>query len=302
VTSAGKAGRDGGARDRDLSILHWNVHSWRDASGRPNLDAVIGLVTRHNPDVVSLVEVDEPWAAPNSVSALARRTGYSWIFIPAVEQGRAGRGQAEPGGAEPGGAEPGGAERGRAGPGGAGAGRGYGNALLTRRPVLAVQQWRLTWPATVYNGTERSEARTVVLARVQAGAGTAVWVGSTHLPSGDAGARAAALEQLTAAAAELDRPWVICGDFNTGPRTWIKPGQPVVVAPRPAWPTFPARFPVKALDYCIASPGVRLRARPLLASGSDHLPLLARCRFTGPQTTGPQTTGPQTAEPQPPAP
>jgi endonuclease/exonuclease/phosphatase family metal-dependent hydrolase len=257
MTRAGDQDRDDQARHHDLLILHWNVHSWRDASDRPNLDTVIGLVAAHNPDVVSLVEVNEPWAAPVSVPELARRAGYSWIFVPAVELG----------GATP--------------------ARGYGNALLSRRPVLAVQQWRLTWPATVYDGTEPSESRTVVLARVQTGAGVAVWTGSTHLPSTDRDARAAALRQLTAAAQGLDRPWVICGDFNTAPRTWIKRGQPIVVGPRPAWPTFPARFPVQSLDYCIASPGARLRARPLLAAGSDHLPLLARCRFAGPIVPAP---------------
>ena len=257
MTSAGAQGREDRARGHDLRILHWNVHSWRDASGRPNLDAVTGLVAGHHPDVVSLVEVNEPWAAHVSVPELARRTGYSWIFIPAVEVG------------------------------GAGPGRGFGNALLTRRPVLAVQQWRLTWPATLYDGTEPSESRTVVLARVQAAAGAAIWTGSTHLPSSDSDARAAALRQLTAAARGLDRPWVICGDFNTAPRTWIKRGQPIVVGPRPAWPTFPARSPVRSLDYCIASPGVRRRGRPLLAAGSDHLPLLARCRFAGPAGPAP---------------
>jgi endonuclease/exonuclease/phosphatase family metal-dependent hydrolase len=247
VTSGEDQARDDQDRGGELLILHWNVHSWRDTSGRPNLEAAIGLVTELSPDVVSLVEVSEPWAAPVSVPELARQAGYSWIFFPSVEPGRDAPA------------------------------RGYGNALLSRLPVLAVQQWGLTWPPTVYDGTEPSESRSVALARVWLPA-AAVWAGSTHLPSTDRRARAAALRRLTAVTQGLDRPWVICGDFNTAPSRWIEPGQPIVVGPRPARPTFPARFPVRSLDYCIASPGVTLDARPLRAAGSDHLPLLARCR------------------------
>jgi endonuclease/exonuclease/phosphatase family metal-dependent hydrolase len=240
VTSAG-----GG-----LLVLHWNVHSWRDAAGQPNLGAVASLIGRHSPDVVSLVEVSEPWAAAASLPELARRAGYTWIFIPSVEPGRDGPD------------------------------RGYGNALLTRLPVLAVQQWQLTWPPAVYDGTEPSETRSVALAQVALPAG-AVWVGSTHLPSRDRQARTAALHRLTTLTGRLEPPWVICGDFNTAPRSWIKRGQPMVVGPRPARPTFPARFPYRPLDYCIASPGVSVRARPLRTAGSDHLPLLARCWIPG---------------------
>jgi endonuclease/exonuclease/phosphatase family metal-dependent hydrolase len=115
----------------------------------------------------------------------------------------------------------------------------------------------------------------VALARL-ALPGAAVWAGSTHLPATRQQARAAALRRLTEVTRKLEAPWIICGDFNTRPSSWLKRGQRVVVAPRPARPTFPARFPVRALDYCVASAGVSLRARPLRAAGSDHRPILVR--------------------------
>jgi endonuclease/exonuclease/phosphatase family metal-dependent hydrolase len=223
------------------------VHSWRDAAGQPNTEAVAGLVAEHHPDVISLVEVSEPWAAPASLPALARRAGYSWIFFPVIEPGRDGPA------------------------------RGYGNALLTRLPVLAAQQWRLTWPPAAYDGTEPSEARSVALVRVSLPSAE-VWAGSTHLPASRRRARDAALRRLTELARKLDAPWVISGDFNTAPSRWIQPGQPVVVAPDPAQPTYPASRPRKPIDYCVASPDVSLSARVLKAAGSDHLPVLVDCR------------------------
>ena len=71
----------------ELTILHWNIHSWRDPSGTSNLEAVISLVQDIRPDVISLVEVDEKWGMPAVLDELATRTGYSWVFFPAFEFG-----------------------------------------------------------------------------------------------------------------------------------------------------------------------------------------------------------------------
>ena len=56
-------------------MLHWNIHSWRDDSGAPSDEAVAGLIRDTGPDVVSLVEVKEPWGAPSVLSGLAGRLG-----------------------------------------------------------------------------------------------------------------------------------------------------------------------------------------------------------------------------------
>jgi endonuclease/exonuclease/phosphatase family metal-dependent hydrolase len=231
-------------------ILHWNVHSWRDASGQASLDEVIAQITSLDADVVSLVEVNEPWAAPAALPELASKAGYSWIFIPSVELGRD-----TPT-------------------------RGYGNALLTRLPVLAVQQWQLTWPPALYDGTEPSETRSMVLARLKLPSAS-LWAGSTHLPSTSKRSRAAALRRLAAVTRGLEPPWLICGDFNIAARRWIQAAQPVVLAPDPPQPTFPARHPRRSIDYCIASPDMSLDARALRAPGSDHLPVIVQCSVPG---------------------
>lgn len=43
--------------------------------------------------------------------------------------------------------------------------------------------------------------------------------------------------------------------------------------------TYPASQPVEPIDYCIASPGIRLSAEVLSAAGSDHLPQLVAARL-----------------------
>ena len=72
---------------------------------------------------------------------------------------------------------------------------GFGNALLTRLPILAVEQWQLLWPPRLYDGSEPSEARSVLLARVQQ-MQAPFWAGITHLPRQDGQARTDALRCL----------------------------------------------------------------------------------------------------------
>lgn len=162
-----------------MKLLHWNIHMWRDGTGRDNHQAVRELIGAVSPDVVSLVEVDEPWGHPSILASLADELGYRWVFVPAFEYRSEG---------------------------------GIGNALLVRGRLDAVQQWQLL-PARLYDGSEPSEPRAVVLGRVGNGQGT-YWVGSTHLPRHDATLRAEASKRLARLLASLDAPWIVCGDFN----------------------------------------------------------------------------------------
>lgn len=233
-----------------LRILHWNIHSWRDASGVSNLDAIIDLVSKTDPQMVSFVEVDEPWGMPDSLHEVANRMGYAWIFAPSFEFGD----QAPAG--------------------------GFGNALLTKLPIMAVQHWQLLWPAKLYDGTEASEARSVVFAKLGF-AQLSIWLGSTHLPRSDAQARTNALRRLTELTRKLDGHWLLCGDFNTPAESWLDRTRSVVVCPEPAQPTYPAHEPVEPIDYCVASSGLLVQATVVPVEGSDHLPLLVTVRTCG---------------------
>ena len=220
-------------------MLHWNIHSWRDDRKQPNQAAVEGLIRELRPDAVSLTEVSAPWGQAGPLSEIGPRLGYRWVFVPALEF------RGDP------------------------AGEGYGNAVLTRLPILGVQQWRVHSPERYVN-TEPTEPRTVALARLDV-AGTPVWVGSTHLPASDQDDRARALRRLSELLRGLGAPWLVCGDFNTRISAWrddLPDG--VTVAPRWRRATFPARRPVRAIDYGLASPSLRTRGRVLKSHGSDH--------------------------------
>lgn len=234
-----------------LCFLHWNIHSWTDSAGNPNTAVVAGLIAETAPDIVSLVEVDETWGAPANLKEAADRAGYSWLFVPAFEFG-----DGQPRG-------------------------GFGNALLTRLPITAVQQWQLLWPPRIYDGSELSEPRSVILAQLEY-AGVRLWAGSLHLPRDDQQARAAALDRLRTLVLCLKDPWLICGDFNTPASSWLAGDEDLAVSPENL--TYPADRPAEPIDYCIASAGINLDAKVLPGNRSDHLPqlVLADLPWPGP--------------------
>lgn len=219
-----------------MKTLHYNIHMWLDTNGHSNVDRVSELIEEHAPDVVTLVEVDEPWGNPVRLRRLAERIAYRWIFVPAFEY------------------------RGRG---------GFGNAILTRATIRSAQQWQLL-PPSLYDGTEPTEPRTVALAEIELDQ-QVVTIGATHLPRQDADKRSAAADRLREAMHGLTGPWLICGDFNQPASAWLP--SDFRSAPHPPVCTYPTRRPVEAIDYAIGS-DLSIKAHALSAQASDHLPIL----------------------------
>jgi endonuclease/exonuclease/phosphatase family metal-dependent hydrolase len=229
----------------ELRVLHWNIHSWTDESGNSNLERVAALITATEPHVASLVEVNEPTFGPSPLHKLTSDTAYHSVFVPAFEYGAD-----QPHGQ-------------------------FGNAILSRIPLLDVRHHHLLWPPRMFGGTEPSEPRSLVLGRVQADVGP-VWVGTTHLPAADHVARDNAARRALAVMSALPLPWLLVGDFNAD----IAPcrhGYPSLQAyPETATATYPANDPTECIDYCIAPHGQRIHVRALDVAGSDHLPIIVQ--------------------------
>jgi endonuclease/exonuclease/phosphatase family metal-dependent hydrolase len=226
----------------ELRILHWNVHSWRDDMGASNVDGIAEFVRATDAHVVSLVEVDEIWGTSSTLDDLAGRVGYASIFVPSFEFGQDS------------------------------ATGGFGNALLSPLPILTVRQRHLLWPPPVFDGTELTEPRSVLLVRFRTHAGP-VWIGTTHLPRTEKDARQEALHQLVTATGDCEEPWLLVGDFNTPPSSWLDEHPTWQACPR-STPTYPTQAPTEAIDYCVAPRQLRLHAEVLTSTRSDHLPLL----------------------------
>jgi endonuclease/exonuclease/phosphatase family metal-dependent hydrolase len=233
-----------------VRVLHWNIHSWTDENRRSNVDQVAELITATQPDAVSLVEVDEPITGPTPLHRIAAETGYHSAFTPAFEYGTD-----QPYGQ-------------------------FGNAILTRSPFLDIRHHHLIWPSPTYDGTEPSEPRSLLLARIQANT-TPVWVGTTHFPRADHATRKCAAQRVASITSSLPAPWLLLGDFNEGKQLWEDLDPALHTHPTTSTPTYPAHDPVGAIDYCLAPPDQQVQVIVLNITGSDHLPILADLHMRG---------------------
>jgi endonuclease/exonuclease/phosphatase family metal-dependent hydrolase len=148
----------------------------------------------------------------------------------------------------------------------------YGNAVLSRLPVRETRRVDLTVP-----GREPRGAIDLVLEA----SGGALRVIATHLGLKIAERREQVRRILGLIPPERRDPVVLMGDLNEwflwgGPARWLRAHFGRAAAPE----TFPARFPLLALDRIWVEPGsmrrdVTAHASALARSASDHLPVRA---------------------------
>lgn len=169
------APRAASARFVPLRVVTFNI--WHDAGNWPlRLELITNVLRAANPDVIALQEVlqDSRKGLPNQAETIAAALGgYSVHFMSTSPEGAANR---------------------------------YGNAILSRLPVLAVDTVKLE-PINDY--------RTAIRLRVEAG-GRPVDIVNTHLAyQADAGpVRAQQIRGLLDWLPKDEVPLVLMGDFN----------------------------------------------------------------------------------------
>jgi endonuclease/exonuclease/phosphatase family metal-dependent hydrolase len=235
-----------------LRVASYNIHQCVGMDGRRDPGRVADVLREVDADVIGLQEVDaRPGLARDSVQMdfLAHALGLEAVAGPTIlrHDGH------------------------------------YGNALLTRRPVREVRHLDLT----VY----RREPRAAIDVDLDVD-GAPVRFVVTHLGLLP-GERRKQVRRLLralgeAGASEPAAPVVLCGDINE----WFAVGRPLRwlharLGRAPALATFPAGFPLFALDRMWVSPrqavvSLAVHASPVARIASDHLPLAAEIAIAAP--------------------
>jgi endonuclease/exonuclease/phosphatase family metal-dependent hydrolase len=167
-----------------MRILTYNIHGWRTADGAPNLDGVAQVIAAHHPDVVGLNEVyyprpDQATGIP-ALATLAQRLDMHYVFGPCMRWPAQDDMPAD----------------------------AYGNALLSRYPILASAAHHLS-------PVPDKEQRGLLEARLALPNGRPFTVYVTHLDHTDESARVTQLRSLrTWTIRDRSRPHVVMGDFN----------------------------------------------------------------------------------------
>jgi endonuclease/exonuclease/phosphatase family metal-dependent hydrolase len=223
-------------------ITSYNIHQCVGADGRRDPARIAEVLRQIEPDVVGLQEVDNRRGAGSEaiqLDYLAHALGLHAIAGPTLVRPE--------------------------GP--------YGNALLTRRPVLDVRHIDLT----VY----RREPRAAIDADLDID-GQVVRFVITHLGLLPGERRVQVRRLIEALDCSPEQIAVLCGDINE----WFGVGRPLrwlharFGRPPPAPRTFPSGFPLLALDRIWVRPrrsmlDLRAHDTRLARAASDHLPLSA---------------------------
>jgi endonuclease/exonuclease/phosphatase family metal-dependent hydrolase len=234
-----------------LRVGTWNIAGGRrEGSAEVHVTTVLAAVRTLGVDLLAVQEADRELARSGRIHqprAIAEALGpdYYWSFAPALV-GDDFRPLAGP--------DPG--------------GPGYGNLLLSRVPLEAVEHLRFP-PAG------GGEQRTALVGTVRVGS-RAVTVACAHL-SNKQGHNVRQLRQLQEAVAARPAPRLLLGDLNL-------PSAALLLASRRRWPqagqgrTFPNSRPTQQLDHVLRSdPAGRLHphsAQVVAAPVSDHRALI----------------------------
>jgi endonuclease/exonuclease/phosphatase family metal-dependent hydrolase len=240
-----------------LRIATWNIAgARREGTATVDLDAVVAAVRSVGADLLALHEVDRELARSGRVDqprviVEALGADWSWSYAPALvgDDFRALVG-ADPGGPA------------------------YGNLLLSRLPLEAVEQVR--FPAA-----GGGEQRTALIGIVRVGSHP-LTVGATHL-SNRQGHNVRQLRELQRLLAARPAPRLLLGDLNLRPAA-------LLVASRQGWPragrglTVPNSRPDRQLDHVLRSDPAGLLAvrgaRVVTAPVSDHRALVVEMETT----------------------
>lgn len=233
-------------RGDTLTVMTYNIRHGAAIHQRDNavdLEAVAAVINAAKPDLVALQEVDSMTrrAPLDEARELGRLTGMHYFFSRTI---------AFQGGA-------------------------YGDAILSRSPILATARTLLPMPV-------KGEDRAVGMITAEPLRGMKIVFATTHLAlkKKDRLAQADTLEQI---AGESRYPFILAGDFNAVPSSAVMgrllksaftsgcgTGCPL---------TFPSDKPRRTIDYVLWSrkaPGELAGAgsATVRTTASDHLPLL----------------------------
>jgi len=221
-----------------LTVATYNIHSAIGTDGRFDPQRVAGVLREIGADVIALQEVPlGDTRRENVLAVLQRATGYHAVEGPALDLPH----------------------------------RRYGNAVLSRYPVLATRSIDLSFGSR--------EPRGALDADIDVD-GNPLRIVATHLglrPAERCDQIARLLQVF-----DTDRmPVILMGDVNEW-FVWGRCLRRLVThfEAVPAVRTFPSRWPLLPLDRIWISPRHRLlrinvHATPLARKASDHLPLIA---------------------------
>ncbi len=249
------AGAQAPAPPLRVRVLSYNIHHAEGVDKVLDVERIARVIRSADPDLVALQEVDRNATRTGSVdqpAELAKRTGLAGAFGPNIPL-----------------------------PGG-----DYGNAVLSRWPILRSENHRLP-------NVDAGEQRGVLEVHVMPpGRAEPLVLWATHFDhrQNDAERRQSAQAIAERIARAPGQPALLVGDLNDVPASatltalasdWTRANAEIL-------PTIPAGRPARQIDYVLFRPAARWRTVETRvldeAIASDHRPFLAVLDLVAPST------------------
>ncbi|UOY89307.1 endonuclease/exonuclease/phosphatase family protein [Bacillus glycinifermentans] len=236
----------------DISIMTFNIHHGKGTDQRLDLQRIAELIAESGADIIGLNEVDRHFSKrsryEDQISRLAKELEMEHAYSPSVSLRSKGS-QSK---------------------------RQYGNALLSRFPIVEEQHHLFNFVPGLIEGRSLLETAIDIDGRL-------LYAFVTHL-SLHPSLHRKQTGYIAGRLQKLDKPAIVLGDWNMKPRSrgWKR----VTGVLRDAWEaagdgagfTYPSRRPKKRLDYIFVSPSLYVTAAEVVTKSpeaSDHLPLTA---------------------------
>jgi endonuclease/exonuclease/phosphatase family metal-dependent hydrolase len=230
-----------------ITVMTYNIHHGEGMDKKPDLPRIAAVIRAAEPDFVALQELDLGTRRTNAVfqaEELARLTKMHFVFGPAMDYD----------------------------------GGKYGDAILTRLPIVSAQTLQLP-----FKPIERHEPRVALEAVCKVGGEEVVFI-STHLDhSREPSDRLEQAGQINAAYRGDERAIILAGDFN------CQPGSPPMRELSRVWtlasnadpsPTAPADAPNAKIDHVLVKPESRWHIAEVIVINepvaSDHRPVVVK--------------------------
>ncbi|MEC1478168.1 endonuclease/exonuclease/phosphatase family protein [Bacillus haynesii] len=233
-----------------FGIMTFNIHHGKGRDRRVDLERTAGVIAQSGCDIIGLNEVDQHYSNrsdyEDQIGRLAEQLNMHYAYCPSLSL------SSDDSSVK----------------------RQYGNALLTRFPIVKEQHHSFNFVKGLVEGRSLLEADVRIGDRL-----FRVFV--THL-SLNPWLHGKQTDFLIERVQESDLPVIVMGDFNMKPysRGWKKVGEKLA----DLWDesqyghgfTYPSHRPRRRLDYIFLSPSFHVTAAEVVAvdpSASDHLPL-----------------------------
>ncbi|MEW4565796.1 endonuclease/exonuclease/phosphatase family protein [Bremerella sp. JC770] len=234
-----------------IRVLSYNIHYGKGRDGKLDLKRIAKIIQASKADIVLLQEVDSKTKRSLGIDQprkLSQLTGMHFVFGPNIQYD----------------------------------GGEYGNAILTRYPIISSDNYRLP------NLVPR-ESRGVLSARLQlpeAMSTATCRVLTTHWDHGkDEQNRLASADALQRLSSNWSEPVLLGGDLNATPDSEAirKLSEQWQLVGTDNLPTFPAERPQKRIDYIAYRSQTRLQIHKVIVLdepiASDHRPVLVELQM-----------------------